>query len=498
MNSMDHLSDDVAPKPNANNPPTRPDSSFGISNSSGDNMATSQKSQISDAVRALEDRVHRDICHDHLNMPWCGQNYGTTPNTVTQQPGNIPTKTSILGWFSESLRYVFGGPWTYIPLPSPSHIRVLAIQPGVNNDILVASFEILDLNTADSRYEAVSYQWSEGGDQKASTYLGGEKIFINVYLRRILLHLRLKQHVRILWADAICINQADHAERLQQVSIMQRIYSQAFRVIGFVGKDYLHAGTCFSAIEALTGSWFNARKSFSEENSISSTPGRIHRSDEAAMSRIVEIFRSGYWKRLWVVQELVSSRRAIIRWGDAEISWTLLGLATTLIRNDQRLMTMFKRISKSKPSTSGFQGNPDARIGLMNAYLMYRMPSAEFRSDSMSFLDVLRLTRNFDVSERLDRIYAILGLPSQHTGPGRKSIPPDYRLLPNGLYSRVFYWVFQTHENPLEILSAVQHTTLLCPDYPTWIPQWHVKPIRSIGGSHRVGMKFNASAGWNP
>lgn len=46
--------------------------------------------------------------------------------------------------------------------------------------------------------------------------------------------------------------------------------------------------------------------------------------------------------------------------------------------------------------------------------------------------------------------------------------------------------------------ATVQHTTLLCPDYPTWIPQWHVKPIRSIGGSHRAGMKFDASAGWNP
>lgn len=259
-----------------------------------------------------------------------------------------------------------------------------------------------------------------------------------------------------------------------------------------------HAGTCFSAIEALTTSWFNAQKSFSEENSINSTPGRIHRSDEAAMSRNVEIFQSGYWKRLWVVQELVSSRLAIVRWGDAEISWTLLRLATTLIRNDQRLMAMFSRMEKSKQSTSAFQGNTDGRTGLMNAYLMYRMPSAEFRGDSMSFLDVLRRTRNFDVSERLDRIYAILGLPSQHTGPGRKSMPPDYRLLPNGIYSCVFYWVFQTHENPLEILSAVQHTTLLCPDYPTWISQWHVKPIRSIGGSHRAGMKFDASAGWNP
>ncbi|EXL71410.1 hypothetical protein FOPG_12883 [Fusarium oxysporum f. sp. conglutinans race 2 54008] len=325
-------------------------------------------------------------------------------------------------------------------------------------------------------------------------------MFINAYLRNILLHLRREQHIRVVWADALCINQSDHAERLQQVSIMQKIYSQAFRVIGFVGKDYTHANMCFNAIKALTSAWFEVRKSFGQDDSTSSTPGNIYGRvmNEASMGRIVEVFQSGYWKRLWVVQELVSSRRAIIRWGDAEMSWTLLGFATTLIRNNKSLMTMFNRIDKSKKSPGPFQGSPDARTGLMNAYLMYRMSSTYFRGDSMSFLDVLRLTRNFDVSERLDRIYAILGLPSRHTGPGRTSIPPDYRLLPDGLYSRVFYWVYQTHDEPLEILSAIRHTSLLYPDFPTWIPRWHVKPIRSIGISHRASMKFDASAGWKP
>lgn len=53
---------------------------------------------------------------------------------------------------------------------------------------------------------------------------------------------------------------------------------------------------------------------------VPSTPGNIYGRfmNEASMGRIVEVFQSGYWKRLWVVQELVSSRRAIIRWGDAK------------------------------------------------------------------------------------------------------------------------------------------------------------------------------------
>ncbi|RBR19912.1 hypothetical protein FVER53590_12222 [Fusarium verticillioides] len=471
----------------------------GDDTSSEANTAASHTDQGSNAVRALEASVYRDMCRDYLDMPFPAQNYGTTSNTSTQLV-NVSHNPGFLGWLGGRLQRTFFQPNVYTPLPSHSHIRVLLIQPGVNEDTLVASFELLDLNAASIRFEAISYQWSEGGNQKASMRLGGEKISINAYLRNILLHLRLEQHIRVVWTDALCINQSDHEERRQQVSIMQRIYSQAFRVIGFVGKDYTHASMCFNAIKALTSAWFEVRKNLDQNDRSSSSSDNIYGcvQNEASMGRIVEVYQSGYWKRLWVVQELVSSRRAIIRWGDAEISWTLLGLATTLIRNNKRLMTIFNRVSKSKKSPGPFQGGLDARTGLMNAYLMYRMSSTQFRGDSMSFLDVLRLTRNFDVSERLDRIYAILGLPSQHTGPGRTHIPPDYRLLPDGLYSRVFYWVYQTHENPLEILSAVRHTSLFYPDFPTWIPRWHVKPIRSISISHRASMKFNASAGWKP
>ncbi|KAJ4123431.1 hypothetical protein NW765_006450 [Fusarium oxysporum] len=71
---------------------------------------------------------------------------------------------------------------------------------------------------------------------------------------------------------------------------MQKIYSQAFRVIGFVGKDYTHAGMCFNAIKALTSAWFEVRKSFGQDDSTSSTPGNIYGRvmNEASMGRIVE------------------------------------------------------------------------------------------------------------------------------------------------------------------------------------------------------------------
>ncbi|EXK84027.1 hypothetical protein FOQG_11759 [Fusarium oxysporum f. sp. raphani 54005] len=480
-NDVDNVnlgSDDISTEVHANISHTQTDAFPSTRNSSVANTTAPYTNKASNAVRALEAKIARDICRDHLRMPLPGQTYGTTSNTTTrlvQVPHN-PGFLECLGW---RLRRTFLQPNIYTPLPSPSHIRVLFIQPGVNEDTLVASFELLDLNAANIRFEAISYQWSECGGQKAPMRLGGEQMSINAYLRSILLHLRREQHIRVVWADALCINQSDHAERLQQVSIMQKIYSQAFRVIGFVGKDYTHASMCFNAIKALTSAWFEVRKSFGQDDSTASTPGNIYGRvmNEASMGRIVEVFQSGYWKRLWVVQELVSSRRAIIRWGDAEMSWTLLGLATTLIRNNKSLMTMFNRIDKSKKSPGPFQGSPDARTGLMNAYLMYRMSSTQFRGDSMSFLDAFRVdTRGQDA-----RLY-LQTIACSQMGYTVASFTGSIKLM----------------MNPLEILSAIRHTSLLYPDFPTWIPRWHVKPIRSIGISHRASMKFDASAGWKP
>lgn len=54
--------------------------------------------------------------------------------------------------------------------------------------------------------------------------------------------LRLDTETRMLWVDALCINQVDNTERSQQVAQMGKIYSDARETIAWLGR-----GT--------TGSW---------------------------------------------------------------------------------------------------------------------------------------------------------------------------------------------------------------------------------------------------
>ena len=83
-------------------------------------------------------------------------------------------------------------------------------------------------------YDAISYCW---GDQSRlqKIVLDGVDFSITESLWQALLHLRSTTERRILWVDAICINQDDLMERNHQVKRMFDIYRNAHTVRSWVG-----------------------------------------------------------------------------------------------------------------------------------------------------------------------------------------------------------------------------------------------------------------------
>lgn len=58
---------------------------------------------------------------------------------------------------------------------------------------------------------------------------------VTINLASALAHLRYSKQPLMLWIDAICINQEDHAERSKQICKMDRIYSDAQHTIVWLG-----------------------------------------------------------------------------------------------------------------------------------------------------------------------------------------------------------------------------------------------------------------------
>jgi hypothetical protein len=99
---------------------------------------------------------------------------------------------------------------------------------------LVCDLEIAHI-TQLPRYEALSYCWGDQKDRIPINCNGSGGLEITQNLHSALLSLRLPNRLRLIWADAICINQGGVKERSSQILLMKNIYRLAFAVIVWLG-----------------------------------------------------------------------------------------------------------------------------------------------------------------------------------------------------------------------------------------------------------------------
>ncbi|XPS79539.1 hypothetical protein M3J09_011520 [Ascochyta lentis] len=133
-------------------------------------------------------------------------------------------------------------PLVYPPLdPSKEEIRLVTLHPPLEGDsALRCTFSHISfLNDTGASlkppsYETLSYVWGQP-DFSDSIIVNNQQLHITPSLATILPNLRLEAEPRLLWIDAICINQKDLVERAQQVKLMRKIYSSCRHVLAWVG-----------------------------------------------------------------------------------------------------------------------------------------------------------------------------------------------------------------------------------------------------------------------
>jgi hypothetical protein len=149
-------------------------------------------------------------------------------------------------------------------------------------------------------YIALSYVWGNPSGLKKETCLNGLPFKVTRNLYDALIRLRQSKGVcfarRKVWIDALCINQADIAERVREVQKMNRIYTCAIAVVAWVGQPSLEAA-------AFLPSFKNTfRRGMA-------TPSRMSNLAEPWLvlttRSFLELALQPYWERLWIIQELL-------------------------------------------------------------------------------------------------------------------------------------------------------------------------------------------------
>ncbi|OAL55028.1 HET-domain-containing protein [Pyrenochaeta sp. DS3sAY3a] len=268
--------------------------------------------------------------------------------------------------------------------------RILVLCPGSGDDEIKCKLRHKELPTQGfpdeaSSYEALSYVW---GIEIARDpiFLCGSRFPVTRNLAEALKGLRLPKVERMLWVDAICINQYDEKEKELQVKLMHMIYKLAKRVIAWLGSPYDASDSAFDTMEMQSDlPSISAALSFrigGEKNDNEYGP-------------FEQLMRRPYWSRAWIVQEMMLARSLVIQCGSRVVSYSTL----EKVYPNNRQAHFSIEGDESTPRKIHFRGDSEQRI--------LRMETEELSCES--FLDCY-LDRQ--CLKRHDNIFAFYNLLS--------------------------------------------------------------------------------------
>ena len=176
--------------------------------------------------------------------------------------------------------------------------QAIAWQTTIDCEIFHAD---LDENP---EYEALSYVW--GSETRPyNIRVNGHSLGVTLNLFSALSHLRTAEP-RVLWVDAICINQESHSERGQQVAIMRDIFAGASRTTIWLGEfDFLPVQGSKDFLGHLQRTYDDSflRNLVSDQKSDKNNP---------EVRNMQRIQNSTWFSRIWVVQETACGREHLL------------------------------------------------------------------------------------------------------------------------------------------------------------------------------------------
>jgi hypothetical protein len=223
--------------------------------------------------------------------------------------------------------------YSYKPLDhSLQSIRLIIVEDDLENAPVRIALRMVTL-TNELVYDALSYTW--GPEMPVEPIeVDGCMVEVRENLWRFLRHYRdvlRKRNPQLsgsLWIDALCIDQANLTEKSHQVRFMSTIYLKAQWVLIWLGAASENSALVDGAErhEFKSESGLNVHRYanvlfpyLSRPETIQYVGGHLRPVDNhdpppaeyagecaGVCQSLMAIFESGYWQRLWIVQEITS------------------------------------------------------------------------------------------------------------------------------------------------------------------------------------------------
>lgn len=360
----------------------------------------------------------------------------------------------------------------------------------------------IDLVTTEDQYETISYVWGSELKPQIIYLEENSHVHITESLYEGLQHFRLPDRTRVLWADAICINQALYEDKSQQVALMGSIYSNAVRTVVWLGEsqgtDYL-SFALLEAFEAVKSeatkqsTWLKVGKDLSMlkphctccRSPTLSIP--VH-TLEMALEGLNGLFSRAWFTRLWVVQEALLSKALLFQSGSHITQITNLTHMLMYQDEEEPLETLLaaKTIDMIRRGWAPIRS------------LFVNIMTHTVHQNRGTFLDILGSIGDRGCMHPLDRVYALRAVCCISLW---SELKPDYKKRPVDLYTDLVWsclrkdsletafnahWQGPIHPSALLAIAPRTQKPGLDASWPSWVIDLHNLPKGLVSSTTKM------------
>ncbi|TPX06852.1 uncharacterized protein E0L32_002348 [Thyridium curvatum] len=379
-------------------------------------------------------------------------------------------------------------------------IRLLHLLPSANHaEDRSLRCELVPASLSDPPpYVAVSYTW--GSDVfPRQLFVENAAIAITENLYQALEQFRDEEKARLLWVDAVCINQGDEGEKAVQIPLMASIYSSATEVFIWLGEGNAEMHDVMRFLQRTGRKFFERGTEIleprDEEQESQGLWEQVIRDPSLTKAQLV--WERPWFTRRWVIQELAFAQRPTVHLGPVSMPWEHLHAATKalirLVSDGSFLNRYLLSYSEWFPADSQSSVNVtilnDIRKGL----------SAASESDgTVGIFQCVADASIFDCKEDKDKVFSLIGIFNHgRTEPLRI----DYRLPTAVVFEKFARFCFE-HGDPRDYLDMLSYAGLSrhirsgeSLRIPSWVPDWRVKlETTDLLSNFRAGHRLAATA----
>jgi len=438
----------------------------------------------------------------------------------------------------------------YKPL-NGRQIRLLTLLPGETGPKICCSLKIVTLSgKLIPKYEALSYVWGE--PQFSRLIWVNEKVLpVTTNLYTALENLRYPDKPRVLWIDAICINQNDLIERSEQVLLMKEIYRDANQVLIWLGLQDPDSDLAFDLLESVYTVDDESTESMRKRKGWGITTSKDLPSEQTRVSNHAEFAlndlqshhmgalwktfsQRSWWKRIWIIQEAVYARDVAIVCGRRSVRWELLerfiksdnsrsgndsqsvqlasSMETAIIIATLRNVLAIGN-QKDKDDTGRWYKYSHRMLEIVTGPFMDDTPNTIMPTHEKPFkttLDSLMVV--FETSactDPRDRIYGLLSLADNTSesdilfdNNSESNILPDYTKSPYAIFEEATRFIFNQSGSP-DLLayvhrSAQSNMSTKVQGQPSWVPDFAAaREYSTLISSSAPSSLYNSSFGYH-